>query len=222
MTGPFWRSGMPALRAIGLTDAGGSREWRLMKDFDTRTYHINDFVEWNNRGQLELNPFFQRRQVWSDNAKSYLIDTILRGKPIPKIFIRQKINASTKLSIREVVDGQQRLRTIFSFISDGFVVNPRHNSEHGGIRFSQLSADVQTQILTYELSADLLINMPDGKVLDVFARLNSYAVLLNAQEKINATHFGAFKVLADRLGFKYNEYWIRQKILNPRAILKMA
>ena len=42
------------------------------------------------------------------------MDTIIRGKPIPKVIIRQKINVTTKKSIREVVDGQQRLRTIIS------------------------------------------------------------------------------------------------------------
>src|SRR5882724_5000701 len=67
-----------------------------MKSYDSRTYSINDFVEWDKAGQLELNPRFQRRPVWTDKAKSFLIDTILRGKPIPKIFIRQKINVSTK------------------------------------------------------------------------------------------------------------------------------
>jgi len=83
-----------------------------MKSYDSRTYSINDFVEWDAAKQLELNPKFQRRAVWTDKAKSFLMDTILRGKPIPKVFIRQKINVTTKTSIREVVDGQQRLRTI--------------------------------------------------------------------------------------------------------------
>ena len=62
-----------------------------MKNYDSRTYSVNDFVEWDRQKQLELNPIFQRRSIWNDKAKSYLIDTILRGKPIPKIFIRQKI-----------------------------------------------------------------------------------------------------------------------------------
>lgn len=77
-----------------------------MKSYDSRTYSIKDFVEWDAAGQLELNPRFQRRPVWTDKAKSFLIDTILRGKPIPKVFIRQKINVTTKTSTREVVDGQ--------------------------------------------------------------------------------------------------------------------
>ena len=192
-----------------------------MKSFDSRVYSINDFVEWDKTGQLELNPFFQRRPVWSDNAKSYLIDTVLRGKPIPKIFIRQKLNVTTKKASREVVDGQQRLRTILSFIQDGFVVSRRQNRENGGQHFSQLPDELQAQILTYELSVDLLINLPDAEVLDIFSRLNSYAVILNEQEKINATHFGAFKTLADEIGRKYNDYWKDQRILTARQILRM-
>lgn len=193
----------------------------LMKSYDSRTYCINDFVEWDKAGQLELNPRFQRRPVWTDKAKSYLIDTILRGKPIPKVFIRQRINVSTKTSTRDVVDGQQRLRTILSFIKDGFVVSKRQNPDHGGLRFSQLPEDVQSQVLAYEISVDLLINLPDSEVLDIFSRLNSYAVLLNEQEKINADHFGPFKALADKIGHKYNEYWTTQGILTAKNIMRM-
>jgi uncharacterized protein DUF262 len=192
-----------------------------MKSFDSRAYSINDFVEWDKQKQLELNPFFQRRQVWSDKAKSYLMDTILRGKPIPKIFIRQKINITTKKSLREVVDGQQRLRTILSFIKDGFEVTKSQNKEYGGLRFSQLPEDIQSQVLSYELAVDLLINLPDSEVLDIFGRLNSYAVVLNEQERINATHFGSFKILADDIGRKYYKYWTKQEILSARDILRM-
>jgi hypothetical protein len=192
-----------------------------MKSFDSRVYSINDLVEWDKQGQLELNPFFQRRAVWSDKAKSYLVDTIVRGKPIPKVFIRQKINVTTRTSMREVVDGQQRLRSILSFIKDGFQLSKRLNPEFGGKYFSEFDHETQAQILSYEVAVDLLINLPDAEVLDIFSRLNSYAVVLNEQEKINATHFSAFKALADKIGFKYNEYWLKQKILSPRSILRM-
>lgn len=192
-----------------------------MKSYDSRTYSINDFVEWDKAGQLQLNPNFQRRAVWTDTAKSFLMDTILRGKPIPKIFIRQKINVSTKTSIREVVDGQQRLRTILSFVKDGFVVSKRQNPEHGGRRFSQLPEGIQGHVLAYEVSVDLLINLPDPEVLDIFSRLNSYAVVLNEQEKINANHFGPFKALADQIGHKYYDYWTKQGILTPKHVMRM-
>ncbi len=193
----------------------------VMKSYDSRTYNINDFVEWDKAKALELNPFFQRRPVWSEKAKSYLIDTLLRGMPIPKIFIRQKINVTARASVREIVDGQQRIRTILSYIKDGFVVTRRHNPEHGGKLFSQLPEIVQEQILSYEVSADLLINLPDADILDIFGRLNSYAVILNEQEKLNAEFFGSFKILADTIGRKYNEYWVKQGILTKKQIPRM-
>jgi hypothetical protein len=195
-----------------------------MKNFDSRTYSINDFLEWNVNNQLELNPKFQRRNVWSDRARSYLMDTIVRGKPIPKVFIRQKINATTKASVREVVDGQQRLRTILSYLNDGFMISKRHHSAYGGRYFSQLGDvddQIQTNILNYEVSVDLLVNMPDEEVLDVFSRLNAYAVILNEQEKINASHFGPFKLLADNLGHSYAEYFVKNRLLNSQKVLRM-
>lgn len=115
-----------------------------MKNFDSRTYSVNDFREWDNRKELELQPKFQRRSVWSDKARSYLMDSILRGKPIPKIFIRQDIHPKTKKTIREVVDGQQRLRTIFAFLQDGFSISKAHSASFGGKFYSELPEDVQT------------------------------------------------------------------------------
>ena len=74
-----------------------------MKNFDTRAYSIADFYEWQKNGLLELVPDFQRRTVWSEKAKSYLIDTIIRGRPIPKILISQRLQGTR--TIRVVVDG---------------------------------------------------------------------------------------------------------------------
>lgn len=196
-----------------------------MKSFDSRTYSINDFLEWDSNKQLELNPKFQRRSVWTDTARSFLMDTIVRGLPIPKFFLRQKLNVQTKQSIREVVDGQQRLRTILNFMKDGFKINPRHNEQYGGLYFSQLDQvdpEIQSVILNYELSVDLLVNMPDVEVLDVFSRLNSYAVILNEQEKLNAVNFGPFKTLSDKLAHSFNNFWLDNKILKDAEILRMA
>lgn len=196
-----------------------------MKNFDSRTYSINDFVEWNDKSQLSLSPKFQRKAVWSENAKSFLMDTIIRGKPIPKVFIRQSINVDTRQSLREVVDGQQRLRTILSYINDEFVISKKHHSVYGGYFFSQLSSvdsDIQANILNYELAVDLLVNLPDKEILDIFGRLNSYSVILNEQEKIHANHFGPFKILVDKLSYKYNDFWIENKILNNQEVLRMS
>lgn len=192
-----------------------------MKAFDSRVYSVNDYREWNERGQLVLSPRFQRREVWSETARSYLMDTIVRGKPIPKIFLRQRIDPTTGQSIREVVDGQQRLRTILAFISDGLLIRRTHNREFGGMYFSQLPEEIRLNVLNYELSTDLLINVSDSEVLDIFGRLNSHAVVLNEQEKINASHFGPFKRLADDLAHDYFEYWVSNGILRDAQVIRM-
>ena len=192
-----------------------------MKNFDSRTYSINDFRGWNDRKELELQPKFQRRSVWSDKARSFLMDSVVRGKPIPKIFIRQDIDPKTKKTVREVVDGQQRLRTIFSFLQDGFKLNKAHSTDFGGKFYSELPEEVQTGILKYELSVDLLLDAPDKEVLDIFARLNSYAVKLNPQELRNATYFGEFKTLAYSLGLEYASFWTANRIFTDAQVLRM-
>jgi hypothetical protein len=196
-----------------------------MTNFESRVYSISDFLEWDEKGQLVLNPKFQRRSVWTPTARSFLMDTIVRGKPIPKVFLRQKINVQTRQSIREVVDGQQRLKTILSYVKDGFAIHPKHNPKYGGKFFSQLAEvddAIQENILKFEISTDLLVNLPDSEILDIFSRLNSYSVTLNEQEKINANHFGPFKTLADEVAHSFNSFWVSNKILKDTEILRMA
>ena len=93
------------------------------------SYSISDFLEWNTSKQLVIAPKFQRRDVWIQKAKSYLVDTILRDLPIPPLFIRLKIDTISKRVVREVVDGQQRLRTVLSFIAGDFPILKVHNPE---------------------------------------------------------------------------------------------
>jgi uncharacterized protein with ParB-like and HNH nuclease domain len=81
-------------------------------------YKISDFVNWQKNSELNLSPIFQRRAVWPKGAKSYLIDSVLRGLPIPPIILRElPAQVDTFKSVREVVDGQQRIRTVLSFIA---------------------------------------------------------------------------------------------------------
>ena len=192
-----------------------------MKNFESRTYNIEDFKEWHERNQLILNPKFQRRRVWTSSAKSFFIDTILKGKPIPKLFIRQNIDPKTQKSIREVVDGQQRLGTILDYLKDGFTVSKVHNKQYGGLVFSELPSNAQTDFLKYEISADHLINLPDSEVLEIFARLNSYTAILKPQEKLNAKYFGVFKQTVYDLGFKFVNFYTDNQILTFAQVSRM-
>jgi len=190
-----------------------------MKLFDTRAYSISDFLEWNETGILQISPDFQRRNVWTPKGKSYLLDTILRGKPIPKIIITQKLEGTR--TIRTVVDGQQRLRTIIEFANDNITVSRAHNPALAGKKFSALSDQIQKAFRQYELGIDVLFDLPTEDILDIFARLNSYTVKLESQEKINAKYLGYFKQYAFSYGIKYVKYFTESKILTNKAISRM-
>jgi len=149
-------------------------------------YRISDFLDWHKEKRLELNPDFQRGSVWTPAARTFLIDTILRQLPIPKVYLRTKINVTTKKSIREVVDGQQRLRAILDFAEDKFALSKRA-SEFSGKKYSTLTEAEQEIFLSYPIAVDQLVNASTDDVLEVFARLNSYTVTLNGPEKRHAS-----------------------------------
>lgn len=86
-----------------------------MEEVRPLSYPINDFNNWHHRNELVLQPKFQRRRVWSDNARSSLIDTILRKLPIPKLYMREQIDIAGHRTLREIVDGQQRLAAVIDY-----------------------------------------------------------------------------------------------------------
>ena len=65
----------------------------VVKTVTKTVFKVGDFVSWAQTGQLDLRPHFQRRPVWKSGAKSYLVDTVIRGLPIPivKAFRRRGI-----------------------------------------------------------------------------------------------------------------------------------
>ncbi len=69
------------------------------------------------RDRIDM-PDFQREEVWPDDKKRLLIDSILRGWHLPKFYFR-KVDDSTF----ECVDGQQRLSAIFSFFADDLTLS---------------------------------------------------------------------------------------------------
>lgn len=192
----------------------------MLKTFDTRTYSISDFLEWRDRGQLNLSPDFQRRSVWTEKAKSYLVDTVLRGKPMPKLILTQELK--NKKAMRVVVDGQQRLRALLEFIDGHFKVSRAHNREFAGKDFDLLGSEVQKEFLQYELGVDLLYDTPYRELLDIFARINTYTVKLNNQENLNAKYLGFFKQAAFDLGFQYAKYFTSAGILTKAQVSRMA
>jgi hypothetical protein len=183
-------------------------------------YRVADFIDWHKEKRLELNPAFQRGSVWTPAARSYLIDSILRRLSIPKVYLRTTIDVVSKKSIREVVDGQQRLRAILDFADDKFTLSKRA-SEFAGFKYSTLSADLQEAFLSYPIAVDQLLNASDTDVLEIFSRLNSYSVTLNAAEKRHAKFQGEFKWQIRSISREWAKLWESYEILSTRDRVRM-
>jgi hypothetical protein len=185
-------------------------------------YTVSDILQWHVSQQLVLTPKFQRRDIWVPVAKSYLIDSLLRQMPISPIFVRLGIDASARKTTREVVDGQQRLRSILGFIEGSFPVLQMHNEEFGGLYFHELPEDTQRAFLGYKLIINTLENVSDTDVLEIFVRINTYTAKLEPQELRNAKFAGAFKQTAYRLSFQHYAFWRNNNIFTDRRIARMS
>lgn len=204
------------------------REW----DIKRTTFSLGDFLSWQRSDTLELSPSFQRRSVWTKPQKSYFVDTVYRGLPVPIIFLRERTDVESLSTIREVIDGQQRLRTLLSYIApdclknfstrDEFFVQKKHNSDLAGRSFKELNDHEKRRILSYQFSVHVLqSDTSDSEVLSIFARMNSTGSKLNEQELRNANFFGEFKLSSFEMAFKNLERWRTWKIFSEQEIARM-
>jgi hypothetical protein len=182
-------------------------------------YTIADFLKWDDDDELVLNPKFQRGSVWPAPAKTYLIDSVLRGYPIPKLLLRTTVDRDTRRTIRDVVDGQQRLRTIIDFAAGKFTLGPRA-SEFQGMRYFDLEPEIKDSFLAYKLTCEQLLNASDDDVLEVFVRINSYAVPVNEPELRNARFENEFSELVKDLAKQLTPVW-KLGVLSNRDRVRM-
>src|SRR5216683_2743100 len=103
-----------------------------IKKTERSNYTTLDFVGWNEAGTLVLTPKFQRRGVWSAGARSFFIDTLIRGMPVPPIFLRTRQSEDKKKIVREVVDGQQRLTAVLTYKKDEFKLKKALDKDWAG------------------------------------------------------------------------------------------
>lgn len=193
-----------------------------MEIHQQRIYTVNDFLAWNRRDELLLQPKFQRRLVWQKKARSFLLDSIVRSFPVPPVYVREILDTTRRKTVREVVDGQQRLQAILDFLDDDLIILKNHNDEVGGRKFSEMSEATKRQVLNYPFSVVLLVGANDTDVFRTFARINSYTLPLNSQEKLNAKYFGSFKQFVFKLGQDHLEFWRSNSILTDRNIVRMG
>lgn len=184
-------------------------------------YPISDILEWIDQKKLFLNPHFQRRPVWAPQAKTFFIDTILRDRPVPNIYIRTKVNLRTRQSVREVVDGQQRLRTIHEFANDQFALSSRAE-EFRGLRYQDLDSEKQQAFLSYKIGVVQLFNADDDVVIDVFKRINSYGLTVNPQELRHAKYSGDFRWIVEASSKRWAILWDSYRVVGLQARVRMA
>ena len=194
---------------------------RLTMEKPNFSHHsAQEFKEWEELGSLVISPKFQRREVWKTPARSYFIDSILRDIPIPPIFLRLSQSAEKKRVVREVIDGQQRLRALLDFMADKYALS-KSIEVFGGRHFSDLPADKRRHIETFTFLCEVFQQISDPDVLEVFARVNTYSVGLNDQELRNGRFFGVFKQTAYRLAHEHLEFWRTHRIFSESSIARM-
>jgi hypothetical protein len=188
---------------------------------DKAVYTVNDFVLWQENEILVITPKFQRRPVWKTPARSYFIDTLLRGMTVPPLYFRMTQNPAKTKMIREVVDGQQRVRSVLEFISDGYRLSKTLKATWAGRKFSLLTEAQKLQITSFGFTAEIFKGISDKQVLEVFCRLNMNGVPLNKQELRNGKFFGFFKQTSFELALTYLQFWRQHKIFTEQSIARM-
>jgi hypothetical protein len=168
-----------------------------------------------------VNREYQRSdKAWPPAARSYLIDSILNGYPIPKLSLYQKTDLASRKTVKEIVDGQQRSQAIYDFLRDQVQISGK--SQFAGKRFSGLEPPQQQQYLDYQITADLFVGATPDEIRQMFRRINSYTVPLNPQEKRHAVFQGQFKWFIVDLTEKYADVLKLVGLFGERQLSRMA
>ncbi len=161
--------------------------------------NVSWFYDLHRRSRVDLDPPYQRRSVWNRSFKEYFIDTILLGYPAPAIFLFEEIGANG-ITTYSVVDGKQRLTTIFEFLEDTYPVSEDSPlDECSGSYFSNLSDDRKKAFWAYEMLVEYVPSTDSGTIDNIFDRLNRNVAKLTRQELRHAKFDGEFSTAAENL-----------------------
>ena len=157
------------------------------------------FFDLFQRNLLELDPPYQRRSVWNQSFKDYFVETVLLMYPSPAIFLYESINEQGR-SEYHVVDGKQRLTTLFDFVSDRFPV--ADNSKISRLKskyFSRLDPTDKKNFWSYQFLVEYIPTTDDSTIDEMFDRLNRNVAKLTPQELRHARFDGEFMKSAEEL-----------------------
>lgn len=186
-------------------------------------YTVTALCEALNEGKLQVNYDYQRSpRVWPVAARSFLIETILLGYPIPKLYLTQITDLKSKKSRQEIVDGQQRTMAVKDYFDNKFSLVKNALPEHAaGKTFDQLDDDLKGKFLSYPLTADLFIGATPEDIREMFRRMNSYTVPLNAEERRHAEFQGACKWFVYRMTKRYAQALEEMGAFTEKSLARM-
>ena len=189
----------------------------MSKFLNTTNRTVAWFKQSHDNDELVMKPPFQRNPVWTYPQKSYLIDSILNGFPIPEIYMQEFVDENGNQN-HVLIDGQQRIRACLEFIEGGYEIDEESPS-WAGMKFDNLSAEGKKKIFAYTFIVRLLPDMPDEEIRGIFQRLNKNVVALNAQELRHATYWGPFiKTMEEIANYTY---WSTSGIFTPLNVRRM-
>lgn len=186
-------------------------------------FTIADYCAAMKRGEITVNKDYQRSdQVWPVTARSYLIETILKGFPIPKLYLYQVTDVKSRTTYKEIVDGQQRSVAILDFHDDKLrLAKSAENTSIRNKSYSELEDDDQHAFLDYPVNVDLFVSATPAEVVEVFRRMNSYTVPLNAEEQRHATYQGKFKWFINELADKLEPIFLTIGVFKEKQLVRM-
>lgn len=197
-----------------------------MPNFDlvSMSLTIADYCQMLERKEVTVNRDYQRSdKVWPQAAQSFLIETILLGYPMPKLSLHQRTDIKTRRTVKEIVDGQQRTRTIQSFYEGALrLTRTQELGEFAGLAYSDLPDELKQTFLEYSLSIDLFTGATSEEIREVFRRINSYTVPLNPEEHRHATYQGEMKWFIYDLSRAYDTTMLRLGSFTEGRIVRMA
>lgn len=138
---------------------------------------IRDLYKLVESDKIDLNPSYQRNFIWSPNDQRDLIDTIIKGYPLPNFFLYLLPNGSF-----EMVDGQQRTKTIYRFIKGDLT----SSQKTGKLKFVNINQDL---FLNYRIPVVIINDLNANDSLNEFyVLINKKGVHLNSAE-VNKSEF---------------------------------
>lgn len=167
----------------------------------SRDWTVQTIVQQIDEGNVDLNPDFQRRNVWDNQKRSRLIESLMIGYPVPEIVLAEVIGEKKKYV---VIDGKQRLLAIYGFskvdpeIWDGLpkLKNQTILGHNNGLTFDDFTVEEKRRFLNADVRCTLLSGYKNYATLyDIFYRLNTGSSPLTMQELRNSIYKGEFSRL---------------------------